>query len=222
MGEFSAVHTTGFAPGMLGFGRGWREPTTELNEVFEAGARRQAAGPSPIPGLTCRLHVKPHADHMTFERGKPTDYILEKPVRFQHPASRAVSVDCSAGPATGDEIVAKREASTTMSDKRSSWRWPLRRSLAARSRRSNLLQPQLRSLTSRASGPDPDLGGGGSYGGVSSQFPRAELLLVAAARVPRPVAQAATPGTSGRLRRRERPPAAQSDARRRSRFGARD
>ena len=34
-----------------------------------------------------------------------------------------------------------------------------------------------------------DLSGGGSYGGVSAQFPRAELLPAAAAKVPKPVAE---------------------------------
>jgi hypothetical protein len=71
------VNTIGLTPGVVGFGRGWREPQTEVTEVYKLapdGKRLTITYTWNDP----TIYVKPHVYSITFERGKPTDYILER------------------------------------------------------------------------------------------------------------------------------------------------
>lgn len=61
------VTTTGFAPGMVAFGRGWKERGTVLTEVF----RPSADGKRLAINYTWNdsaVYAKPHTYEMTFER----------------------------------------------------------------------------------------------------------------------------------------------------------
>jgi len=69
------VTTTGFAPGLVGFGRGWKERDTVLTEAFKLspdGKRLTIAYTWNDP----KIYVKPHTYEMTFERWE-SGYVFE-------------------------------------------------------------------------------------------------------------------------------------------------
>jgi hypothetical protein len=75
-GDVLTLKTKGFNSGVVGNGRGWTEPTTELTETFKL----QNNGQRLIWTYTYddpAVYLKPHTFDITFERLPNSQYIFE-------------------------------------------------------------------------------------------------------------------------------------------------
>ena len=69
------VTTTGFAPGLVGFGRGWKERETVLTEVFKLSPDSKRLTIT-YTWNDPKVYAKPHTYDLTFERWE-TGYVFE-------------------------------------------------------------------------------------------------------------------------------------------------
>lgn len=70
------IKSRGFSSGMVGYGRGWTEPTTELTETFKLSAD----GNRMVWTYTYEdpnVYIKPHAPSVTYERLPVNQYVFE-------------------------------------------------------------------------------------------------------------------------------------------------
>jgi hypothetical protein len=75
-GDNLVVTTRGLGSGMVQFGRGWTEPSTELTETFtlQPGGKRMVI---TYTYTDPKVYVKPHVYQMTFERLPVEQYVFE-------------------------------------------------------------------------------------------------------------------------------------------------